>query len=75
MSSMTRLGLALMGLAAALGVLGDLVLRPLPLGINVALWTACFAAGVVAVAVWQARTLGASRWLLLTALVFAAFPA
>lgn len=75
MSSMTRLGLTLMGLAVALGILGDVLLRPLPLGVNLAVWMVCFAATIVAVARWQQRPLGATSGLLAAALVFAALPA
>ena len=40
MSDRTRVGLGILGAAAALGVLGDLLLRETPWGLNWALWAA-----------------------------------
>ncbi|HEV8687686.1 MAG TPA: DUF4173 domain-containing protein [Gaiellaceae bacterium] len=64
MSERTRLGLAVLGAALALGVLGDLLLRETPWGLNWALWAFAFTA-----AAWLA---GARRPLLLLALAYSA---
>lgn len=49
-SPTTRLGLTLLAAAAALGILGDALLRETPLGLNALLWTAAFSAALVVVA-------------------------
>lgn len=69
----TRLGLLALAAAALLGLLGDLLLRALPWGLNAPLWllAALIVAGLLT---WQARLplLGGSRWLAIPALLFAA---
>ena len=47
MSGDTRRGLVLLLIAAGLGLLGDLILRAIPLGLNVGLWVAALVAGFV----------------------------
>lgn len=47
-SPRTRQGLAVAGAAAALGTLGDALLRPLPWGLNLTLWSAALIAAAVA---------------------------
>lgn len=49
-SPTTRLGLTLLAAAAALGILGDALLRETPLGLNALLWAAAFAAALLVVA-------------------------
>jgi len=69
----TRLGLFALGAAAVLGLLGDLLLRASPWGLNAPLWIALLlaAAGLL---LWQAKLplFAGSRWLAIVALVFAA---
>jgi len=48
MSDATRASLRVLGAAAGLGVLGDLLLRPTPWGINLTLWTLALIAATVA---------------------------
>jgi hypothetical protein len=73
MSTKTKLALSLLLTALALGVVGDLVLRPTPWGINLLLWVAALSFGLVAVAQWNNLKLtGGGRWLIGPALIFAA---
>jgi hypothetical protein len=69
----TRLGLLALAAAALLGVLGDLLLRATPWGVNAPLFVLALvlSAGFL---VYQARLplLGESRWLALVALMFSA---
>ena len=69
----TRLGLLALAVAALLGLLGDLLLRALPWGLNAPLWIHALLIGA-GLLTWQARLplLGGSRWLALPALFFAA---
>ena len=72
MNDRTRLGLGILGGALALGILGDILLRETPWGLNAGLW----AIGLVAAAVTLTGRLGGrpagdSRWLLPLAAVFA----
>ena len=74
MNQRTKLGLTVLGAALLLGVLGDLLLRATPWGLNVLLWTSALGATVVAL---QARRRGAgwrgdSAWLLAPLGCFAA---
>jgi hypothetical protein len=73
MDDRTKLGLGLLGAALAVGLLGDLLLRATPWGINVLLWVAILAGA--AVMLWRWGRLGAAgggRWLVLVAVFFAA---
>ncbi|MBI3979501.1 MAG: DUF4173 domain-containing protein [Chloroflexi bacterium] len=73
MSDATKLGLGVLAAAASLGVLGDLLLRVEPWGINVALWTGLLIATVVVLARrHQIHLAGEGRWLAVPALLFAA---
>ena len=68
MDSQTRLGLELIGAALALGVLGDLLLRVGPWGLNGMLWTVALAAGVFALLHrWQPTTLRVEKWTIVAA--------
>jgi hypothetical protein len=59
--------------ALILGIVGDVLLRPMPWGINVLLWVAALSFGLVAVAQWNNLKLtGGGRWLIAPALIFAA---
>ena len=73
MDDRTKLGLGLLAAALTLGLLGDLLLRATPWGINVLLWVAILA--TVAVALWRWGRLeaaGSGRWLVPVAVCFAA---
>ncbi|NTU61951.1 MAG: DUF4173 domain-containing protein [Chloroflexi bacterium] len=73
MSRPTKLALSLLLTALILGVVGDLVLRPTPWGINLLLWVAALSFGLVAVAQWNnVKLTGGGRWLIGPALMFAA---
>lgn len=73
MGERTALGLRVLGAALALGVLGDLLLRATPLGINVVLWTGALVASTGVVAAWRGVALrGEGRWLAVPLLLFAA---
>jgi hypothetical protein len=72
-SHTTKLALSLFLTALILGVVGDLVLRPTPWGINLVLWVAALSCSLVAVAQWNNLKLtGGGRWLIGPALIFAA---
>ncbi len=73
MSNTTKLALSLLLAALILGVAGDVLLRPMPWGINVLLWVGALSLGLVAVAQWNNHKLtGGGRWLIAPALIFAA---
>jgi len=73
MDGRTRLGLWLLGAALALGVLGDLLLRATPWGINVFLWVAFLACAAVALSrIGGLEVVGGGRWLVPLAVLFAA---
>ena len=73
MSRPTKLALSLLLTALILGVVGDVLLRSMPWGINVLLWVAALSFGLVAVAQWNNLKLtGGGRWLIAPALIFAA---
>src|SRR5919107_2789482 len=68
----TRLGLGLLGVALALGGLGDLLLRATPWGINFFVWTALLVVLAALVARWGRVVVGGEgRWLVFAAIVFA----
>ena len=68
----TRLGLLALATAALLGLLGDLLLRAIPWGLNAPLWMLALVVGAGPL-VYQARLplLGEGRWLALVGLAFA----
>ncbi len=73
MSEGTRLGLSIMGAAVAMGVLGDLLLRARPWGLNATLWILALVAAAGGLALWRRVALrGEGRWLIGPALFFAA---
>src|SRR4029453_6294779 len=73
MSRGTRLGIALMGSALGLGVLGDVLFEGQPLGVNVAVWTLVFVGGLTALLrVARAPLHQGRRFMLAPLLVFAA---
>ncbi len=72
MDDRTKLGLGLLGAALAVGVLGDLLLRATPWGINVLLWVAILAGAAVALWRWGRLEAGGGRWLVPVAVFFAA---
>ena len=47
MSNTSKTALAILILAFVLGVLGDLLLRSTPWGLNVAIWIAALALGII----------------------------
>lgn len=66
--------MGILGAAAVLGLLGDLLLRVTPWGINVLLWAGLLAVSVAALVSWRSLGLrGEGRWLALPLLCFAAF--
>jgi hypothetical protein len=68
----TRLGLGLLGVALALGGLGDVLLRATPWGINFFVWTALLVVLAALVARWGGVVVGGEgRWLVFVAVVFA----
>ena len=72
MSSQTRRGLALLAAAGALGVLGDILFRETPLGLDVFLWTLAFVAALAALIRFLGAPLGQGRrWMVAPLLVFA----
>jgi hypothetical protein len=71
MDDRTRLGLGVLGAALVLGLLGDLLLRATPWGVNVLLWVAVLA-GAAAVLSRRLGAGGEGRWLVPVAVFFAA---
>jgi len=72
MNPMTKLGMSVLGVAVALGVLGDALLRVTPWGINVGVWVGVLVGLLVGLAQWRGVALtGGGRWLLLPAFAFA----
>jgi hypothetical protein len=65
MSERTRLGLGVLEAALLLGLLGDVLLRATPWGLNVFLWVAAFAVGAHALSRMKGarRVAGEARWL------------
>ena len=72
MRSATRTAVELLAAAVTLGILGDLLLRETPVGLNVPVWTAALVSAA-AVFAWRRGNLATNRsWLLLPILFFAA---
>ncbi len=66
MDAQTRLGLELAGTALALGLLGDLLLRATPWGLNAFIWIACLiAAGCFLSLRWHSQSVATDARLLL----------
>src|SRR5262245_48733061 len=73
MTDRTKLGIWVLTFAFALGVLGDMLLRVRPLGLNVFVWTAALVASVIVMVRWRRVALnGSGRWLAIPVLLFAA---
>ena len=73
MSTTTKLALSILLAALLFGITGDVLLRTMPWGLNLLLWVAALALGLVAVAQWNNLPLtGGGRWLIGPALLFAA---
>jgi hypothetical protein len=69
----TKLALTILFASLILGLLGDVLLRATPWGLNAALWIAALALSLGAIAQWQAVQLtGGGRWLIAPAVLFAA---
>ena len=74
MSDKTVLALRVMAGAAVMGILGDLLLRQFPWGLNVFLWLAALLATVLLIVKLQPSAGGrVNRWMLEPAIIFAAF--
>ena len=73
MGERTKLGLGVIGFALVLGVLGDVMLRATPWGVNFLIWvTALVGLGVLLARWGRVFTGGEGRWLVFVAVVFAA---
>jgi hypothetical protein len=73
MSRDARIGLALLGVAVALGLLGDAFFHGRPLGLNVLLFTICFVAALALVLrVGRAPLHQGRRWMAAPLLLFSA---
>lgn len=73
MGERTRLGLAVLGAAAALGLAGDLLLRATPWGLNLPIWVLAAVGLAAGLAVRFGVPLrGEGRWLAVPMLLFAA---
>ncbi|HZT43768.1 MAG TPA: DUF4173 domain-containing protein [Chthonomonadaceae bacterium] len=72
MQTNTRVGLGVLGVAAILGILGDMLLRVDSWGLNIGVWIGALVAALLLLA-WRQQVclLGEGRWLLLPALLFA----
>jgi hypothetical protein len=73
-SERTRLGIVILAAAVPLGLLGDLLLRETPLGLNAVLWTLAFVAALVLVLrIARVAVPRGRRWALGPLVAFAAF--
>src|SRR5205085_9618785 len=68
----TRIGLTLLGAALLQGVLGDVLFRGVPLGLNVPLWVASFVACLVVLLRVSRAPLGQGRRWMIAPLVLVA---
>lgn len=62
-SEQTRTALGVAGTAAGLGILGDLLLRSTPWGLNLALWTAALVAAIALLQRWTEADDAATGWI------------
>jgi Domain of unknown function (DUF4173) len=73
MDDRTKLGLGLLAAALFLGVLGDLLLRVTPWGINVFVWLSILVSVAAALSRWRRLDVASGgRWLVPVAVIFAA---
>lgn len=73
MSNKTVLALRVMAGAAAMGILGDLLLRQFPWGLNIFLWLAALLATVaIVLRLHPSAGTGVNRWMLVPVVVFGA---
>lgn len=73
MKPISKLALTILFASFLLGLLGDVLLRALPWGLNAVLWIAALALTIGAIAQWRAVNLsGGGRWLIGPTVVFAA---
>ncbi len=73
MGDKTKLGLGILGAAASLGLVGDLLLRATPWGVNVPLWVLTFVALAIALVARNSLDITQeSRWFAVPLLFFAA---
>ena len=71
-ADLSRLPVMILGAALVLGVLGDLLLRRGPLGLNVLMWVVALVVALIALArACHVPFAGDGRWLLVPALLFA----
>lgn len=70
MGNKTVLALRMMAAAAVMGILGDLLLRQIPWGLNIFVWLAA----LVAIVLWLQRSAGdrVNRWMLAPVILFGA---
>jgi hypothetical protein len=62
-SEQTRVGLGVAGAAAGLGILGDVLLRSTPWGLNLALWTAALVTMIALLQRWVDADDAATGWI------------
>jgi len=73
MKPTSKLALTILLASFILGLLGDVLLRATPWGLNAVLWIAALALSIAAITQWQAVDLrGGGRWLIGPAVLFAA---
>jgi hypothetical protein len=73
MSNTPKLALSILLTALLCGVVGDVLLRATPWGLNLLIWVSALALALVALAQWNnLRLTGGGRWLIGPALIFAA---
>jgi hypothetical protein len=70
MSDRTHLGITILIAALALGVLGDLLLRATPWGLNIFVWTAALVAAVLLIVHWRRVALNERGRLLAVPILF-----
>jgi hypothetical protein len=72
MMSKARLELSVLGTAVVMGILADALLRALPWGLNLFLWTAVLSAAITFHARWKEEALfGGGQWWLVVVALFA----